>query len=97
MQEAELQWLFGPRSHCADLDNRACDCTAGHCAESETRRRVADSELRIVPCHRPKWRESEQIGPSVPEPRSTLSDRILGGGIGRGHHVRSPGYAGIHI
>ena len=79
-------------------DNRACGgMAARRRAESQTRRRAANPKLRVVSCGWPKWREPAKIGSSVPQPWSTLSDRILGGSLGRRHYVRPPGYAGIHI
>jgi mono/diheme cytochrome c family protein len=88
MQEAELQRLFGPRSHCADLDNRACDCTAGHCAESETRRRVTQN---CASCHA-IGRNGESPNKSAPAFRSLGQrypieslEEALGEGIMSGH------------
>jgi hypothetical protein len=85
-----------------EIDHGAADIgaaghTPGQCAESKTGRRLADPQLCIVSLDWPKWREPEQICPGIPQPRSTLSDRIPRGGVRRGHHDRTSGHAGIHV
>jgi hypothetical protein len=85
-----------------EIDRGAADIgaaghTPGQCAESKTGRRLADPQLCIVSLDWPKWREPEQICPGIPQPRSTLSDRIPRGGVRRGHHDRTSGHAGIHV